>query len=404
MLRTIRIVAIAIACSLEIVLSPFAIAVDGTQIRFERKQLDDKFRSEGVAVGDFNHDGKPDIAAGSVWFVAPDWKMNLIAAQPAEFNLQGSSNSFEDFSDDLNHDGWADLIVVDLPGQKTIWFENPQGASGPWKQHLCTPVSNNESPQYLDCDGDGKRELLMGTTSNGEGGDGPNRFMALLRPQDDPYQPWRVQQISAKAAPGTNAFVHGLGAGDLNGDGRMDIVVPMGWWEAPVEPQSTAEWKHHPPVFDKWCAHMVIYDFDGDGDADIACSSAHDIGVWWLEQTKEGWTTHEIDTSYSQTHSMWLADINSDGLPDLVTGKRWWAHGQNGDVQPNNPAVLFWYELRREGGKPIWIPHEVDHDSGIGTQFEVADVNRDGLLDIVTANKKGIFYFQQVRPAVAASQ
>lgn len=394
---TVRYLMVALAYLLGMLLPQFAWGVDGKDVRFERTQLDAKFRSEGVAVGDYNHDGKPDVAAGTVWYAAPDWKMNLISAQPPEFALTGVSNSFEDFSDDLNHDGWADLIVVDLPGQQTSWFENPQSSGGAWKQHVCSPISNNESPQYLDCDGDGKRELLMGTAPKGEPADGPNRIMALLRPQDDPYQPWRVQPISAKSAPGTNAFVHGLGAGDLNGDGRMDIVVPQGWWEAPADKQSTAEWKHHPAVFDKWVAHMPIYDFDGDGDADIACSSAHDIGVWWLEQTASGWTPHEIDTSYSQTHSMCMADINSDGLPDLITGKRWWAHGPKGDVQADHPAVLFWYELRREGGQPKWIPHEVDHDSGVGTQFEVTDVNGDGLLDIVTSNKKGVYYFQQKR-------
>jgi hypothetical protein len=143
---------------------------------------------------------------------------------------------------------------------------------------------------------------------------------------------------------------------------------------------------------------VAIGDYNHDGQLDIA------IGIWRLEQTANGWTPHEIDASFSQTHSLCMADINGDGLPDLITGKRWWAHGQTGDVQPNSPAVVFWYELRREGGKPVWTAHEVDHDSGVGTQFEVADVNRDGLLDIVTSNKKGVFYFQQTRSVAPAAQ
>jgi len=80
-----------------------------------------------------------------------------------------------------------------------------------------------------------------------------------------------------------------------------------------------------------------------------------------------------------------------------VTGKRFWAHGPDGDVQPNAPAVLNWYELRRDHGQVHWIKHQIDDNSGVGTQFTVADVNGDGLLDIVTSNKKGVFLFEQVR-------
>jgi len=141
-----------------------------------------------------------------------------------------------------------------------------------------------------------------------------------------------------------------------------------------------------------------VFDFDGDGDNDVLSSAAHKVGIWWHEQLADSkWQTHEIENGFTQTHALCLADINGDGLPDFVTGKRWWAHGPKGDINPGDPAVLFWYELKREAGKPTWIPHEIDHDSGVGTQFEVADVNGDKLLDVVISNKKGVFYFEQVR-------
>ncbi len=142
---------------------------------------------------------------------------------------------------------------------------------------------------------------------------------------------------------------------------------------------------------------MYAYDFDGDGDNDVLSSSAHGEGIWWHEQSPDGWKTHEITTAITQTHSLNLADINGDGLMDFVTGKRYWAHGPKGDIRPDDPAVVMWFELQRQDGKPVWTPHEIDHDSGVGTQFEVADVNADGLLDVVTSNKKGTYYFEQVR-------
>src|SRR5439155_26816863 len=132
------------------------------------------------------------------------------------------------------------------------------------------------------------------------------------------------------------------------------------------------------------CAQMYVFDFDGDGDNDVLSSSAHGIGVWWHEQLPgEKWETHLIWSGFSQSHALCLADINGDGLPDFVTGKRWWAHGPKGDINPGDPAVMYWFELRRVNGTAEWIGREFDHDSGVGTQFEVADVNGDGLLDVV---------------------
>lgn len=366
------------------------------KIRFKRTQLDAKFRSEGAAVGDFNHDGKLDISAGSVYYAAPDWKMHVVAEKAEEYDPHGYSHSFCNFADDLNGDGRTDLLVVDFPGQQTWWFEQPQSAEGAWKRHVLTPVTNNEGPLYLDVDGDGQRELVAAFSPDAKNPDGPDRQMGVIRRSADPLAPWKIEAISAKAAPGTVKYAHGLGVGDVNRDGRNDVLVPEGWWEAPEKPGDTP-WQFHAAPFGQPCSNMHVYDFDGDGDNDVLSSAAHQIGIWWHEQTADGWKTHEIDRSFSQTHSLCLADINGDGLPDFVTGKRWWAHGPNGDVNPGDPAVMYWFELTRQDGKPVWIPHEFDHDSGVGTQFEEADVNGDGLLDVVTSNKKGVNYFQQVR-------
>ncbi len=355
------------------------------KIAFDKTRLDAKFRSEGVAIGDFNHDGKLDIAAGSVYYAAPDWKIHAIAEQPAEFDPKGYSNTFCNFADDIDGDGWTDLIVVDFPGKQTWWFENPRTAGGPWKRHECIAETNDESPTYLDVDGDGRGELVCSSR---------DRFI-LARPGDDVRKPWQVSTISASVPQWTGRFYHGLGVGDVNADGRNDVLIPDGWWESPAS-ASQGEWKFHCVSFGPKCAQMYVYDFDGDGDNDVLTSSAHNYGVWWHEQTPDGWKMHEIDKSYSQTHGLCLADINGDGLPDFVTGKRWWAHGGH-DPGGKDPAVFCWYELRREDGKPRWIRHQFDHDSGPGTQFQVADVNGDGLLDIVTSNKKGVHYFQQRR-------
>jgi hypothetical protein len=144
---------------------------------------------------------------------------------------------------------------------------------------------------------------------------------------------------------------------------------------------------------------MYTEDFDLDGDMDVISSSAHQVGVWWYEQTPgpDGPTfkQHVIDDTFSQSHALMRTDVNGDGHPDFVTGKRWWAHGPNGDVNPNDPAVLVWYEFQRRNREVVWTRHEIDADSGVGTQFTVADMNGDRRPDLVIANKKGVFLFQQ---------
>jgi hypothetical protein len=363
-----------------------ALAAEPAKIKFKRTQLDPQFRSEGVSVGDFNGDKKLDISAGAVYFAAPDWKMVAVQDETPTYDPHNYSNSFCNFADDVSGDGRTDLLVVDFPAKETWWFERPASPDGKWTRHVGTPVTNNESPSYLDVDGDKQRELLLAYD--------PGKFVGFAKPKADGL--WPLTAVSATGAPGTDRFSHGIGSGDINGDGRADVMVVEGWWEAPAS-KSQASWVFHPAPFGEGCAQMYAYDVDGDGDNDVLSSSAHQVGIWWHEQTPEGWKKHEISNEITQTHSLNLADINGDGLLDLVTGKRFWAHGPNGDARPADPAVVAWFELSRKGGKPEWTMHEIDHDSGVGTQFEVADVNGDGLLDVVTSNKKGTHYFEQVR-------
>lgn len=399
-------------CSIPIVclLAVFPASADET-IRFKKRQLDAKFRSEGVAVGDFNRDGKMDIAAGFVWYESPDWEMHTIVnkppsaghggelGSPLHYDPKSYSNSFCNFAQDVNADGWTDLIVVDFPGTPTWWFENPKNSGEQWTKHLCTPVTNNESPQFLDLDDDGKRELVAAFSPDPKQPDGPDRQMAFMTPDVDPFKPWKLHPVSTKAPPGTRRYSHGLGVGDVNNDGRKDILCAAGWWEAPAS-AAQIPWEFHQAAFGEQggegkAADLHVYDFDGDGDNDVLASSPHAFGIWWHEQASDGkWTAHEIDMSFSQAHGVCLADINNDGLMDFVTGKRWWAHGGN-DPGGDQPAVLVWFELRREGDKPSWIRHQIDHSSGVGTQFQVADINGDKLLDIVVSNKLGVYYFEQ---------
>lgn len=358
------------------------------QISYKKNILYDQFVTEGIATGDVNHDGLLDIMSGPFWFEAPDWKRHEIRPVKTFDITKGWSDSFLNFSLDVNKDGWIDFVRIDFPGTGAYWYENPKNEEGHWKEYLFDSTACNESPMMADLDADGIPELIFGSG---------NKEMKWFRLTDNtPY--WETNAISTTSAPGTNRFSHGLGHGDINGDGREDVMVIEGWWEAP-EDRMQMPWKFHKTSLGEPCSQMHTYDFDADGDNDVITSSAHNYGIWWHEQVKDAsgeisFVRHLIDSTFSQTHGAALVDVNMDGLPDLITGKRFFAHNGK-DPGGMDPQVIYWFELKRdENNKPTWVRHLIDDSSGVGLQVIVEDINGDGLKDILIGNKKGIFYFE----------
>jgi len=385
-----------------------AASASAQTITFKKTVIDKAFRSEGSAVADVNKDGKLDILVGDFWYEAPDWKAHEIR-KPGNFGdgSKGYSQSFMCGADDFNGDGWADLLVVGFPGAPCHWYENPQNKPGHWKQHEVWHSACNETPMYVDLFGDGKKVLLMAFQPPKQNNQGQ---MAWFEPGADPNATWTMHAVSEPSAPGkeipsTQRFSHGLGSGDVNGDGRNDVIVPQGWWEQPAEGRkATAPWVFHKVGLGAGCADMFAIDIDGDGKNDVVSSSAHGRGIWWHKHNADGSfkAGNILLDTFTQTHAMHHLDINGDGKKDLITGKRWWAHGPNGDKdgkdpkEPNTAAVLYWIEIQA-GNPPKFVPHQIDDDSGIGTQFVVQDFNGDNLLDIVVSNKKGVFLLIQER-------
>jgi len=370
-------------------------------VRFSKTVVDETFRSEGVAVGDVNHDGWLDILVGDVWYAAPDWKMHEVRTVGQYDGSKGYSQTFINFAQDVNGDGWVDSIIIGLPGDPCWWYENPKNKPGHWKQRMVAKSANNETPLFVDLLGNGRPVLIFAVRPNVAR---PSRsktalgLMVWFSIPDDLTGLWNMHIIAGPNAPGTKKYSHGLGTGDVNGDGRNDVLITEGWWEAPKD-RTQSNWRLHPAELGPKCANMLVYDVDGDGDSDIITSSAHDYGIWWFEQLGESngsqFKQNLISKDFSQTHAIILVDIDGDGDKDLVTGKRYFAH-QGKDPGGHEPAVLYWFELTRQNGKVEFIPHKIDDNSGVGTQFEVTDLNADGRPDIVASNKKGVHVFLQL--------
>lgn len=407
-------------------------AAERTIHTFERIELTPQFWAEGAYIGDFNHDGKMDVTYGPYWFAGPDFtakheyrpatatfkhkkadgtEENIPGYEGGLGNKNAYSDDFFSWTADFNGDGWMDILVVGMPGENGYWFENPQGKEGHWTRHVALDVVDNESPEFRDIDGDGKCELVC----NSKG------FFGYAKPDSaNPGALWKFHPIS----PNNNyhKYTHGLGVGDVNGDGKMDLLESNGWWEQPASVAGDPVWKYHKFVF---CpptdagvpvggAQLFAYDVNGDGLNDvITCLAAHGFGLAWYEQVRDGGditfkqhlfmnktpAENRYGVRFSQLHALDLVDIDGDGLLDIVTGKRFWAHGPEGDPEPNAPAVLYWFQLVRGPGQNVdWVPHLIDDNSGVGTQVLAADVNGDRRPDVIVGNKKGAHVFiQEVR-------
>lgn len=377
-------------------------------VQFRKIQLTQDYYCDGVDVGDIDDDGHLDVVAGPYWYAGPEFQQAFpfyppVALPPAD----SPSNSMFSFVRDLNGDGCLDVLVLGrVHKHAAYWYENPGHDhvrdAAEWKRYFVFERVRGESPCLVDIGNDQIVDLM--THWEGRWG--------FLSPTTEPTQPWRFWPISRDLE--LPQFYHGQGIGDVNGDGRKDFVTNDGWFAQPK--QMTQPWKFTEYRFSeqRGGAQMYVDDIDGDGDQDVVSAlQAHEWGLAWFEQVdgSEGtqFKQHSLmgdrsqekkfGVAFSQPHALAYGDVDGDGAKDIIVGKRRWAHGPTGDVEPNAAPVIYWFKRTRvASGEVHFQPYLIDNASGVGVQIQAADINQDGRLDVLSASKLGTFVFLNEGP------
>ena len=377
---------------------------------YAKHQLSGAFLAEGATFADLNNDGHQDAIAGPYWYAGPEFKKRFPLYPAQLFDPLAYSDNFFAFGHDFDADGWTDVLVLGFPGKSATWYENPgaDAHESAWPAHVVFDGLDNESPTFGDLLGTGQPVLVCNHQKT---------FGYATYDPADPAAPWNYHAITPLGD--WRRFNHALGWGDLNGDGRADLLERNGWWEQPADLTGDPAWVHHPVEFNQGGAQMLVTDVNDDGLADVVTSiRAHGYGLSWFAQSRgDDGTINFVENviiprdgsvgpngvQFSQLHALALADLDGDGLDDIITGKRWWAHGNHGDPEPNGDPVIYAFLLRRHSdGSATYEPHLVDDRSGIGVQLVVTDANADGTPDIISANKRGTFVFMS-HPTTAAT-
>ncbi len=268
---------------------------------------------------------------------------------------------------DLDGDGRTDIVVGSQESIGLVWYHNPD-----WKRYVISPGEFTTDGEVADLNGDGEAEVITSNIQTDQ--------IEWYERVGDPSRPegWKRHRIGG-------GWAHDLAVGDINGDGRLDVVAfskyvkppHLVWWEAPADPRQ--EWTRH-EIDEPAGEGLDVGDLDSDGHLDIAAGRC-----WYRNVDGRGlkWEKRETTSDWTHDCRVVIADMNGDGKPDIVL-----SHSEG-------KGRLSWFE------NPTWREHVIDAEPLEGAHsLGVADFDGDGRLEVMagemhTSPSKRVLVYQR---------
>ena len=328
---------------------------------FTMKHVSNFYYGWSAAAADFNKDGAPDIVSGPFYYLGPSFTEHRIYRADRVYNPATEyAPDMVNFAADFTGDGWPDILASEMgQGRPMDLYVNPHGEPRKWDKFQVLPKITTELVLMKDLDGDSKPEIIYGSSSLG----------AYAWAHPDPANPtaeWTSHPLAAQGEQRVN--IHGLGVGDVNGDGRPDIVVPFGWYEQPPKGQMEQPWAFHEASFGGGGGEIGVYDVNGDGLPDVVTSlAAHGFGLAWFEQKKGA------DGSRTFEEHMIADDFSTKNAGDVVFSEphalALRGHGRRQDpgLHRRQALLVAPRKLQRRGhvraGGRLHLPHGAKPES-----------------------------------------
>jgi hypothetical protein len=334
-------------------------------------------RTNTVIAADFTGDGRLDVLSNSRnacrLFVAPDWTQRIVHEHPEHDAIHSEVM-------DVDGDGDPDYIGARYNPGLLFWLETPDDPLRlPWTfRTIREDVHGIHGVLVGDVDADGRLDLVANSAQPLEP---HSESVAWLRVPEEvrSVSEWPVFLPADRDAPG---LTHYLGLGDLNGDGRADIMTaakggptaPPGsgdwfaWWEAPEDPEQRGWRKHVIAANQPGATNILPADVNGDGAMDLVCTRGHGDGVLWFQGPQ--WEPHDIWAELTGPHSLQVADIDGDGDVDAATCAK-------------DDKLAVWFE---NDGRGRFASHVVGRDQA-AYDVRLADLDGDRDLDLLVAGQ-----------------
>ncbi len=344
-----------------------------TAIPFDSIVIDGWMAGDIKLVGDVDGDGQPDLVVGGMkdsepltWYRYPGWEKSVIANAVVEFTTDGEMG-------DVDGDGDLDIVTPDGNwGENLVWLENPRPGGDPgggtlWERHTIGGIGDwGKDVELADYDGNGRLDVAVRSAGS-----------AMIYFQDGANS---FQQMSFS---GLSLGYEGMGRGDVDGDGDLDLVLRGVWLRNPggSAARVAVNWTEHAigeadQEFKAWVA-----DVNGDGQQDVLFSSSENTADvnWWTPVGSDptgAWEKHTIVAALEKAHTLQAADMDGDGDLDVVLGQMHTSAARE---------VMVWQNVDGQGTS--WQKQVVASD-GLHNGV-VADIGQDGDQDIFGANWTG---------------